>query len=88
MGFPIPIHWMSPLSFKGAPGVILDFYFLFFSMKFLSKQNSPRWEAAFCGVTSGAIYTVCQWPINRLGGISSKNEIKLKITPNTPKNES
>ena len=26
-------------------------------MKFMftSKQNSPKWDAAFCGVTSGAI---------------------------------
>ena len=27
----------------------------FFDENKLSKQNSPRWDAAFCGVTSGAI---------------------------------
>ena len=25
----------------------------------LSKQNSPRWDAALCGVTSGAILFAC-----------------------------
>ena len=30
----------------------LSFYFDEIS---LSKQNSPRWDASFCGVTSGAI---------------------------------
>ena len=40
-------------------GVMSDFFFLFF-ISFIvefppSKQNSPRWDAAFCGVTSGAI---------------------------------
>ena len=33
-----------------------DFEFLFhFDEIPPSKQNSPRWDAAFCGVTSGAI---------------------------------
>ena len=33
-----------------------DFELLFhFSIKFLSKQNSPRWDATFCSVPSGAI---------------------------------
>ena len=27
----------------------------FFDKSSLSKQNSPRWDAAFCGVISGAI---------------------------------
>ena len=34
--------------------MILNFYHIF-DEKSLSKQNSPRWDAAFCGVTSGAI---------------------------------
>ena len=34
-------HWSSGVSH--------------FSTKFLCKQNSPRWDAAFCGVTSGAM---------------------------------
>ena len=38
-------------------GVRSDFYFSFsfFNEISLCKQNSPRWDAAFCGVTSGAI---------------------------------
>ena len=27
----------------------------FFDKNHVNKQNSPRWDAAFCGVTSGAI---------------------------------
>ena len=31
-----------------------------FSMKIpLSNRNSPRWDAMFCGVTSGAILFAC-----------------------------
>ena len=29
--------------------------FSFFDENLVSKQNSPRWDAAFCGVISGAI---------------------------------
>ena len=29
--------------------------FSFFDEIHVSKQNSPRWDAAFCSVTSGAI---------------------------------
>ena len=55
MDFPIVIIWVSPLSLLGASGVILNFYSIFL-MKFLpSKQNSARWDATLCGVTSGAI---------------------------------
>ena len=36
-------------------GVRSDFNFLFFDEIPLSKQNSPRWDAAFGGVTSGTI---------------------------------
>ena len=32
-----------------------DFFILFFDEISLCKQNSPRWDAAYCGVTSGAI---------------------------------
>ena len=46
----------STLVELGALGVILNFYlFFFFDEISLSKQKSPRWDAAFCGVTSGAI---------------------------------
>ena len=41
-------------GFLGALGVI--FHFISFSGKnHISKQNSPRWDAAKRGVTSGAI---------------------------------
>ena len=41
-------------GFLGASGVI--FHFISFSSKnHISKQNSPRWDAAKRGVTSGAI---------------------------------
>ena len=38
-------------------GVMSDYEFLsrFFDEIPPSKQNSPRWDAAFCGVTSGAM---------------------------------
>ena len=34
---------------------IWSIFISFFNENNVSKQNSPRWEAAFCGVTSGAI---------------------------------
>ena len=58
MDFPILIKWVSPFHFRGNRSF---FFFFFFFFSFLdeihvSKQNSPRWDAAaFCGVTSGAI---------------------------------
>ena len=38
-------------------GIRRDFNFLFtfFDENFLSKQNSPRWLAVFCGIPSVAI---------------------------------
>ena len=41
----------------GASGVIFHFYLLFDENR-ISKQKSPRWDAAFCGVISGAILIV------------------------------
>ena len=54
MDFPILINWMSPLSFLGALGELFYFYFIF-GKNDLSKQNGPRWDAAFCDLASGAI---------------------------------
>ena len=42
------------LSLLGESGVVLNFIH-FFDEFSLSKQNSPRCDAAYCGVTSGAI---------------------------------
>ena len=54
MDFPIIIDWMSPRSFLGASGMIFKFIPVYDEIP-LIKQNSPRWDAAFCGITSGAI---------------------------------
>ena len=35
-----------------------NFYLRIFDENPLSKQNSPRWDAAICGVTSGAMLFV------------------------------
>ena len=45
---------VSPLSFLCASGVSCN-YIQFSDENFQSKQNNPRWDAAFCGVTSGTI---------------------------------
>ena len=39
----------------GASGVIFNCFIIFFNEFSLIKQNNPRWAAAFCGVTSGAM---------------------------------
>ena len=44
----------STLLFRGIRSDFLLFIPFFDEITF-SKQNSPRWDAAFCGVTSGAI---------------------------------
>ena len=51
----------STFIFRGVRSE-LNFFNLIFSIKFLCKflckQDSPRWDAAFCGVTSGAMLFV------------------------------
>ena len=49
-----PILCVSPFLFLGISGVNFHLYFIFYE-KHVCKENSPRWDAAFCGVTSGAI---------------------------------
>ena len=49
MDFPIIIIRASRLSLLGASGVILKFYSVF-DVNSLSKQNSPRWDAAHLGL--------------------------------------
>ena len=44
----------STFIFRGVRSDFLNFI-QFFDENFPSKQNSPRWDAAFCGVTSGAM---------------------------------
>ena len=49
---------------------IRNFFFISFFVGYLfSKQNSPRWDATFCNVTSGATYSVCLCPIKRMPGL-------------------
>ena len=38
MDFPIIITWASPLSFSGASGVILNFYFIFGRIFFVQTE--------------------------------------------------
>ena len=82
--------------------MIFSFFIQFFEKNSLSKQNSPRWDAAFCGVTSGAILfayvnsivpdVMPQNAASHLGLFcllrenSSKNEIKIQITPSNEGN--
>ena len=58
MDFPISIILMNLILFLGTSGVIFHFY-LISNENHVSQQNSPRWDAAFCGVTSGAILFAC-----------------------------
>ena len=54
MVFPIHIIWMGPFSILGES----EFFFFFFSFFIeipVSKQYSPRWDAAERGVSSGSI---------------------------------
>ena len=73
MDFPIIINWVSPLSFLGASEVIFLNSIQFFNENSISKHNSPRWDAAFCGVTSGVIM-FAYVPIKGTPGL---NELKL-----------
>ena len=43
-------------------GIRSNFFISFFDEIHVSKQNSPRWDAAFCSITSDAC------PINRMPG--------------------
>ena len=49
MDFPILIIWLSP-RFSG-----VIFVMSFLDEIHVSKQKSPTWDAAYYGVTSGAI---------------------------------
>ena len=57
--------------FLGASGVIFHFYFIFDKIH-LSKQNSPRWDAAFCR------YSVCICLIKRTPGLYGLMEFLLR----------
>ena len=58
MDLPIPINLGESISsFRGSRSSFF-FFISFFNENLLSKQNSPRWDRAFCGVTSWAILFV------------------------------
>ena len=53
-GLPNPYHLgESTFIFRGVRSNLS--FFSFFDEIQESKQKGPRWDAAFCGVTSGAI---------------------------------
>ena len=60
--FSHPYHYDASILILGTTGII--FMFISSCDKIhVSKQNSPRWDAAFCGVTSG----LC--PVKRTSGL-------------------
>ena len=73
------LHWSQTALFSNFLTRISLAYFLWDK----GKQHSPRCDAAECGVSSGAILFAQRNFIK----IEIK-KIKIKITPNTPKNES
>ena len=54
-GFSHPDQLDESIFILGVLGVYYSFLFHFFDEIPVRKQNSPRYDAAFCGVTSGAI---------------------------------
>ena len=57
----------STFIYRGSRGDF-SFFISFFDEIPVNKQNSPRCDAAFCGVTSGD-YSVCQCSIKRTPGL-------------------
>ena len=45
----------SIFIFRGFRSIFFFHFYFISDENEISKQNSPRWDAAFCGVTSGAI---------------------------------
>ena len=72
------INWMSPLSFVGVLGVIFNLISFFDEIP-PNKQNSPRWDAAFCCVPSGAILFACVPYKGRQAQMSEVPVIPVKI---------
>ena len=55
-GLSNPYHLDESISiFRDIRSIFFFIYILFFDEIHVSKQNSPSWDAAYCGVTSGAI---------------------------------
>ena len=55
-GLSHPYHWDESIFILRGTRSIFFIFISFFDEIHVSKQNSPRWDAAFCGVTSGAIF--------------------------------
>ena len=69
--------WTIPLpSFRGTRSYP-NYSSHFFNENPLSKQNSPRWDPVFCGVTSGA---VCLCPTKRTSGLNELLLISLSCS--------
>ena len=54
-GFSHHFHLDESIFIFGVSGVFFFIFISFFDEFHLNKQNSPRWDAALCGVPSGAI---------------------------------
>ena len=52
----------STFIFKGFRSVIINFCLIFFNEIPLSKKNSPRWDATFCGSHLG-LYSLPMSPM-------------------------
>ena len=72
-GFSHYNHLDESTFILGESGVILNDYSFFYNFS-LSKQNSPIWDAAFCGVTSGAML-FCLCPIKGTPGLNELSRI-------------
>ena len=74
------IIWVRPLSFLGvleSDSVFFLFFITFFYEIPLSKQSSPRCDAAFCAVSSGAMH-FCLCPTKWQSGLY---EVKYQQFP-------
>ena len=52
-GLSHPYHLDESIFILGTSGVFFFIFISFFDENRVSKQNSLRWDAVFCGVTSG-----------------------------------
>ena len=65
-GLSLPYHFDESICiFRG-----MGSNFLLLDENHVRKQNSPRWDTTFCGVTSGAIlFAYVQYYIKRMPGL-------------------
>ena len=71
-GLSHPYHLDEPIVIFRGTRCNFSFLYPYFDENPVGKQSSPRWEAAFYGVTSGG-YSVCLCPIKRTLGLYGLN---------------